>query len=150
MLRELKNHFELILFTSSSKIYCDGILKNVIECEETFFDHKLFKNHLAAPRNFIGRGSRMMSSQKGDQSGSLIKNLDILLSGRTLGDLLIVDNRSDMYCDHVFNGIPISDYQGDPKDRALYVLKDYLMRRILPVEDVRQSIKEDFLDAVFS
>ena len=55
-----------------------------------------------------------------------------------------------MYCDHVFNGIPISDYQGDPKDRALYLLKDYLMRRILPVEDVRQSIKEDFLDAVIT
>ena len=55
-----------------------------------------------------------------------------------------------MYCDHVFNGIPISDYQGDPKDRALYLLKDYLMKRILPVEDVRQSIKDDFLDAVFT
>jgi TFIIF-interacting CTD phosphatase-like protein len=51
VLRELKAHFELILFTSSSKVYCDGILKNVIESEETFFDHKLFKNHLAAPRN---------------------------------------------------------------------------------------------------
>lgn len=149
VLRELKNHFELILFTSSSKIYCDGILKNVIECEETLFDFKLFKNHLAAPRNFIG-GSRHMSSQQGDPSGSLIKNLDILLSGRTLSDLLIVDNRSAMYCDHVFNGIPISDYQGDPKDRALYLLKEYLMRRILPVEDVRQSIKEDFLDAIFT
>ncbi len=109
VLRELKKHFELIIFTSSSKIYCDGILKNVIECEETFFDHKLFKNHLAAPRNYIG-GSRQMSSQKGDPSGTLIKNLDILLSGRTLSDLLIVDNRSAMYCDHVLNGIPISDY----------------------------------------
>lgn len=91
-----------------------------------------------------------MSSQQGDPSKSLIKNLDILLSGRTLADLLIVDNRSGMYCDHVFNGIPISDYQGEPEDRALYLLKDYLMRRILPVEDVRQSIKEDFLDAVIT
>ena len=31
VLRELKKHFELIMFTSSSKIYCDGIMRNVIE-----------------------------------------------------------------------------------------------------------------------
>jgi len=110
-LRELKNSFELILFTSSSKIYCDGILKNVIECDETLFDHKLFKSHLAASRAVSG--SRMLSSQRGaggDPQNSLIKNLDILLSGRTLSDLIIVDNRSAMYSDHIFNGIPITDY----------------------------------------
>jgi len=79
----------------------------------------------------------------------LIKNLDILLSGRTLSDLIIVDNKSAMYCDHVFNGIPISDYHGEQSDKALIHLKDYLLKRILPAEDVRQVIKEDFLDAVF-
>jgi TFIIF-interacting CTD phosphatase-like protein len=52
-LRELKKHFELILFTSSSRIYCDGILRNVIENDgETFFEHKLFKNHLMPPKVF--------------------------------------------------------------------------------------------------
>ena len=82
VLKELKNHFELILFTSSSKIYCDGILKNVIECDEKLFDHKLFKTHLSASR--VINGSRLMSSQKGEQGNNLIKNLDILLSGRSL------------------------------------------------------------------
>ena len=60
VLRELKNHFELILFTSSSKIYCDGILKNVIECDEKFFDHKLFKTYLC-PSKFL-TASKIMSS----------------------------------------------------------------------------------------
>lgn len=114
VLRELKQHFELILFTSSSRIYCDGILKNVIESDgEVFFDHKLFKTHLVPPKIY-NMASRF------HKDNSLIKNLDILMSGRNLSDMVIVDNRSANYCDHVMNGIPISDYHGDANDRALY------------------------------
>ncbi len=110
----------------------------MIEAEDTYFDHKLFKSHLAQPKN-TATGSRMLSSQKGggNNSNTLIKNLDILLSGRTLQDLLIVDNKSGMYSDHVLNGIPITDYHGDQADRALFRLKDYLIKSILPAEDVR-------------
>ncbi|MFS8159560.1 MAG: NIF family HAD-type phosphatase [Candidatus Roizmanbacteria bacterium] len=43
VLRELKKHFELILFTSSTKTYCEALIKNVIENEEEFFDYKLYK-----------------------------------------------------------------------------------------------------------
>jgi hypothetical protein len=48
----------------------------------------------------------------------------------------------------VFNGIPISDYHGNQNDTALDSLTDYLIQRILPAEDVRNVIKEDFIDAV--
>ena len=113
MLRELKKHFELIIFTSSSRIYCDGILKNVIESDgETFFDHKLFKNHLVPPKIY-NPASRF------HKDNTLIKNLDILQSGREMSDIVIIDNRSANYCDHVLNGIPISDYNGDSNDIAL-------------------------------
>ena len=143
VLRELKEHFELILFTSSSKTYCDGILQKAIQGDdgEIFFDHKLFKNHLFPPKVYN-------PASKFHKDNSLIKNLDILLSGRKLSDILIVDNRSANYCDHVYNGIPISDYHGDPSDKALYRLQKYLMNRILPAEDVRKVIKTDFMDAV--
>lgn len=81
---------------------------------------------------------------------TLIKNLDILLAGRNIQDMVIVDNRSANYCDHVLNGIPISDYNGEKDDTGLYKLQDYLMNRILHAEDVRTVIKEDFMDAVLT
>lgn len=62
--------------------------------------------------------------------------------------MVIVDNRSANYCEHVMNGIPISDYNGDPSDRALESLQEYLINRLLSIEDVRLAVKEDFLDAV--
>ena len=57
------------MFTSSSRIYCDGILRNVVESDgEKFFDFKLFKNHL------VNANRKLLDN-------SLIKNLEILLSG---------------------------------------------------------------------
>ena len=132
VLTELKKDFELIIFTSSSKIYCEGILKNIIEVNGPIFDYKLFKNHLY---------------YKSDHKYP-IKNLDILLEGRTLKEIVIVDNRASNYSDHVYNGIPIIEYLGDKNDKSLYHLKDYLMNRILNADDVRKVIKEDFLNAI--
>ena len=40
----------------------------------------------------------------------LIKNLDVLLSGRTLKDIVIIDNKSSNYYEHLLNGIPIKEY----------------------------------------
>ena len=75
------------MFTSSSRIYCDGILRNVVESDgEKFFDFKLFKNHL------VNANRKLLDN-------SLIKNLEILFSGRSLSDIVIVDNRSTNYCE---------------------------------------------------
>lgn len=119
----MKKNFELILFTSSTKLYCDGICKNVIENEESFFDYKLFKHHITS-----------------NEVNIQIKNLDILLDGRDLKDIVIIDNKSYNYFDHVSNGIPIIEYLGDKSDTALFHLKDYLLSRILNSEDVRKTI----------
>lgn len=62
--------------------------------------------------------------------------------------MVIVDNRAANYCDHLLNGIPITDYNGEKDDTGLYRLEEYLMQRILVAEDVRAAIKEDFMDAV--
>ena len=75
------------------------------------------------------------------KDSSMIKNLEILLSGRSLLDIIIIDNKSSNYCEHSLNGIPITDYHGDLKDTGLYDLRDYLMRRLPEIEDVRKIIK---------
>jgi len=130
-LNELKKHFELILYTSSRRYYCDAIVSNALETEsgEPIFDYRLYKTHMdtKAYRDFS------------------VKNLDLLLEGRSLKDIVIIDNSSIYYRDHLYNGIPIIDFEGDKSDKALLPLKDYLISRILPAEDVREVIKEDFL-----
>jgi hypothetical protein len=144
VLRELKKHFEVIMFTSSSRIYCDGIMKNVIETDgETFFDHKLFKNHLFPPKVYSNYSRFHLDNTQ-------IKNLDILKEGRDMKSMVIIDNRSANYCDHVLNGIPISDYNGEPNDEGLLKMFDYIMARLLPADDLQQIVKEDFLDAVIT
>ncbi len=57
--------------------------------------------------------------------------------------MIIIDNRSANYCEHSLNGIPITDYHGDQNDRALFELRDYLIRRLSPAQvgDVRKVIK---------
>ena len=78
----------------------------------------------------------------------MIKNLEILLSGRSLSDIIIIDNRSSNYCEHALNGIPITDYHGDLTDTALFELQNYLLRRLPETDDVREVIKNDFIDSV--
>ena len=57
--------------------------------------------------------------------------------------MIIIDNRSANYCEHSLNGIPITDYHGNQNDRALFELRDYLIRRLSPAQvgDVRKVIK---------
>lgn len=41
-----------------------------------------------------------------------VKDLNILLGGRTLADMVIVDNKIESYASHLENGIPITDFIG--------------------------------------
>jgi TFIIF-interacting CTD phosphatase-like protein len=41
-----------------------------------------------------------------------VKDLIILQSGRSLEDMVIVDNKIESYASNLENGIPITDYLG--------------------------------------
>ena len=78
MLRNLKKDFELIMFTSSGKSYCSALIKSTLEVGESFFDYKLYND---ACMYFPGaKGS--------------VKNLNILLEGRSLQDIVIIDHQA--------------------------------------------------------
>ena len=83
----------------------------MIEDEEKFFDHLLYKKQCA-----------QVTGVKG-----YIKNLNVLLKGRDIKDIVIIDNRSDNYSQHILNGIPIIDFHGEHQDIALPFLRDYLI-----------------------
>jgi TFIIF-interacting CTD phosphatase-like protein len=51
-----------------------------------------------------------------------VKDLILLLEGRNIKDMLIVDNRAMSFAIHFTNGIPIKDYEGDKGDKWLQSL----------------------------
>ena len=73
-----------------------------------------------------------------------IKDLKILEEGRSLKDLVIVDNTISSFFLQLSNGIPIYDYTGDKSDKVLPLLAEYLMHQVMPAPDVRAKIDHDF------
>jgi hypothetical protein len=52
----------------------------------------------------------------------------VILDGRKLSDIILVDNRAIGFAGvHLTNGIPIMDFEGDIKDSELWALTDYLI-----------------------
>lgn len=77
------------------------------------------------------------------ENDMFIKDLKILEEGRSLKDVIIVDNNIQSFFLQLSNGIPIYDYTGDKKDEVLLSLTEYL-KSFLNVIDVRQKIDKDF------
>ncbi len=67
----------------------------------------------------------------------------ILLEGRRIEDMVIIDNKIESYASNLENGIPITDYLGEDDDEMLEILERYLMK-LQDAEDVRQVIVCDF------
>lgn len=72
-----------------------------------------------------------------------MKDLTILLNGRSLSDIVIVDNKIESYASNLENGIPITDYLGQDQDEMLKILERYLIN-LRKTDDVRQVILKDF------
>jgi len=132
-LEELKNYFEIIVFTSGTKDYADTIL-NIIEQKSNsrFFDGLLYREHTTLIEK------------------KYIKDLSKL--GRDLSKTIIVDNLPQSFKLQRENGILINSFYGDNmNDKALYELKRILINIYNDKSDVRDSIikyKEDIIKNV--
>ena len=73
-----------------------------------------------------------------------VKDLTILLSGRRIEDIVIIDNKIESYASNLENGIPITDYLGQEEDVMLEYLERYLLKSVNEAEDVREVIVRDF------
>jgi Dullard-like phosphatase family protein len=125
-LKILCNHFELILFTAGSETYADIVLGELDI--RKYFDHVLSRMDCY----FI--------------NGVFVKDLEILLSGRSLSDLLIIDNKAESYAMHIENGIPIDDYIGGNDDNALSKLTKFLLKKCKGYTDVREVVNHEILN----
>ena len=132
-LSNIKNYYELIVFTAATKEYADPII-DAIEQKGTKFDHRLYRIHTNI------RGNDFVK--------------DISKLGRDLSRIIIVDNMEQNYKLQPYNGITIRPFWGkDTNDMALFDLFNILIKIAKMDMDVRDGIryfKEDIISKVTS
>eukprot|EP00347_Sterkiella_histriomuscorum_P001849 403370443 len=130
MLKSLQADFEIVIFTASQEDYASKILR-CIDKEQCIFDHLLHRDQCL----------------QNEKHKVIVKDLGVLLSGRRIEDILIIDNRVCSYGFDFENGIPIKDFMGDKNDRELLYLTSYIRKNFIQnCPDVREVIKRDFID----
>ena len=132
-LEEIKNYYELVLFTSATQDYADPII-NAIENGNHYFDYRLYRIHTTIIDN------------------DFVKDLSKL--GRDLNKTIIVDNMPQNFKKQPGNGINIRPFWGkDNDDRALLdllvILKEIVIKN-MNVINALQYFKEDIISRVTS
>ena len=134
-LKNMKQFYELILFSSGTSDYVDPII-NSIEKNEKYFEFVLYRQHISF-----------------DERGESFKNLNLL--NRDIKNILIIDNIENNFKFHKANGICIKPFYGDlEKDRnILNLLGQILVKIRINAEesgDIRISLNNEKNNIIYS
>ena len=107
VLKDLKQYFEIGLFTSSNKSYADTVVSH-FDPHDELFDFRLYKDCCLDIGDSIS-----------------IKDIRVL-RGREIKNIFLVDNNLYCYGLQLTQGIPIVPFMGDASDTELLKLQCYL------------------------
>ena len=122
-LQELNEYYEISIFTTGTKEYCDRVLQ-LLDLDNDLIKYRLYKHHIALKDANIS-----------------VKDLSLL--GRDLSKTIIVDNLDGNFRLQPNNGLPIITWKGDINDYSLKYLSTILKNIVInKVPDVRKVIKK--------
>ena len=122
-LQELNEYYEIAIFTTGTKEYCDRVLQ-LLDLDNDLIKYRLYKHHIALKDANIS-----------------VKDLSLL--GRDLSKTIIVDNLDGNFRLQPNNGLPIITWKGDINDYSLKYLATILKNIVInKVSDVRKTIKK--------
>jgi len=124
ILKEISQHFEIIVFTASHSCYANVVLDH-LDPGQQYIHHRLFRESCVVT-----------------DEGIYIKDLRIL-GNRNLHDIVLVDNAAYSFGYQIENGIPIIPYYDNKEDQELKHLIPYL-KSLATVKDVREVNKQTF------
>ena len=122
-LQELNKYYEISIFTTGTKEYCDRVLQ-LLDLDNNLIKYRLYKHHIALQDINVS-----------------VKDLSLL--GRDLSKTIIVDNLEENFRLQPDNGLPIITWKGDINDFSLKYLTMILKNIVInKVTDVRKVIKK--------
>jgi CTD small phosphatase-like protein 2 len=122
-LNEIKNFYNIVIFTSSDKIYADSIL-NCIDPNRVLFDYRLYRNNCLKVEI--------------DNDYVYIKDLRIIRNFN-IKDMVIIDHSELNFAFHLENRIPIQPFIDNVNlkdDNEFIFLKNYLLY-LSKADDIR-------------
>jgi Dullard-like phosphatase family protein len=117
-IKNISEHFEIIVFTAGVKDYADAVL-NYLDPDDRYFKHRFYRHDCINIANRV-----------------FIKDLRIFVNRRE-EDIIIVDNSLYSFSNQISNGVLINSFYNDKDDRELFNLLNYLCNYLREVEDVR-------------
>jgi Dullard-like phosphatase family protein len=123
ILLKLREHFELVLFTSASQKYAEALVGQ-FDPEGRIFDSRMYREHCLD----VG-------------GGIFVKDLSAVLD-RQLSRVLLVDNCLYSGMNQLANLIPILPFTGDPQDDQLLELHSFLTQAVGLRGDVRRWLAQ--------
>ena len=123
MLERVGAHYELIVFSMSQPAYTKSVVEAIEAGGAKIFAHVLSSKH-TIDKYFI-------------------KDVKILLNGRNLKNLLIVDCRMKSFMTTLANGVFVPHFDGNESDDYLEYLAQYLLD-FEGDDDVRDKLNDDF------
>ena len=124
-LHEIKNYFELAIFTASSKRYADTII-NYIDPNNEFFKFRLYRDACIPIQKYL-----------------FIKDLRIIKDYDPM-NVILMDNSLYSFINQPSNGMLIYSFYSNHKDNELMHAKNFLIKYIFPSKDVRIEIEKWF------
>ena len=116
--------FEVAVFTASYRCYSDQVL-DLLDPQKAIIQHRLFREDCWKLEEKV-----------------LVKDLRFI-ENFALKDIAIVENSVASFCLQLYNGVPVSTWNGEAEDCQLRELMLYL-RALAECEDVRRLNKEVF------
>lgn len=123
-LKNMAEHFQIVVFTASDRAYARAVLNQIDP------DHHVCKLLCRESCSFT-------------KSGNVVKDLR-LFHGKQLQNIVLVDNSSKCFYPQVDNGIPILSYFDDSRDCELEDLGQFLLALKKSSSDFPKSLREYF------
>lgn len=139
-LDEVSKLYEIVIFSSGMKNYVEGMVKLIDpddKCVSYVFSHT---------ESFRYKFTKTVDAVVYDDGELLVKNIEDFFEGhhpRSEKRLVCVDDMLTNFLPNLSNMVPISPYLGDPDDRELLEVADFL-KALVGVEDVREEIKKRY------